>query len=204
MATTGRGTPSGMRLFQASTGSTDLMDMLKQVEAGTTDNVRMVLELVRKDVLYFLKSYTDVQRPPRYQRKFTYDATLRRVKVSNADRTGWRPAHPGGWADVSLDLKAKYYTEVTWEQNGWRLTIGNRSEHAVYVEARDGYFVVHGVLEPNGPVARAIRKAIKELGVQWKFTSGGLTGGPAGLATALDISPKTGQAAAPTLDLGAP
>lgn len=203
MAKIGRGTPKAMRLFEASVASPDLTDMIKNLEVSITDQVHAVLEFVRKDELYFLKSYTDVEKPPRYQKRWTLQNDLVRVQVPSSDRTGWRPAHPGGWADVSDDLRKKYYTRLDFVNNGWRLTIGNNSEHAVYVEAMDGYFVVHGVLEPNGPVARSIKKATLELGIKWKFTAGGKSmADNLGTETSLQGSPRTGIAEAPTMDLG--
>lgn len=196
---TGRGTPGSMRLFRATVDSPDVQDMIKNLEYSTTDTVRAVLEFVRKDVLYFLKSYTNVQQPPRYQRKFSYDKDLKRFKVPKSDRTGWRPAHPGGWADVSQDLMKKYKTDVVWEGGAWKLIISNSSAHAAYVEAKHGYFVVHGVLEPRGPVAKSIAKALKALGVDWKFTSGGFEMGNAtGSAATLNMSPRSGNVPEPT------
>lgn len=188
------GLPRGnknMRLFEASVESPDLRDMIKNIGGTTTDQVKAVLEFVRKDVLYFLKSYTDVLVPPvGYQRKFTFDATLRRIKVPSTDRTGWRPAHPGGWGDVTLDLKAKYYTDLQFVGNSWQLTIGNKSDHAAFVEARDGLFVVHGVLDKNGPVEKSIRKALIALGVPWRYSSGVLGGS----AVSANFSPTRGSA----------
>lgn len=200
MASVGRGSPRGMRLFQASTESPDLTDMMKTIEGTSTDRIRDILEFVRKDVLYYLKSYTDVSRPPRYQRKFILDENQRRVKLSSADKTGWRPAHPGGWADVTDDLRKKYYTTVEWVDGGWRLTVGNSSEHAAYVEAMDGLFVVHGVMEPGGPVAKSIKKAIAVLGLKgWKVTGAGyVMAEGAGIEGGLNIGPRSGSVPDPS------
>lgn len=193
--------PKNMRLFEATVDNPDVVEMIASIEANSTDTIRAVLEFVRKDVLYFLKSYTNVERPPTgYQRKFTLDKESRRIKVPKSDRTGWRPAHPGGWADISEDLKKKYFTDVQFVEGAWRLTIGNKSDHAVFVEARDGFFVVHGVLEPGGPVARSILRAIKALGLNWKVvgsSSGIDVSGPI-QSSSLSFGPAKGTAPAPT------
>lgn len=203
---------AGMRLFTTSVESPDLQGMIKDLEVSATDTTKAVLEFVRKDVYHFLRSYTNVVKPPRYQRKWTLDANQRRIKVPRSDRTGWRPVHPGHWADVSYDLKKKYFTDLRFEDGGWRLYVGNRSDHAVYVEAMDGYFVVHGVLDPNGPVARSIRKALRVLGVDWKVTGAlaatqeGPTVGPwaaneRASVTSFKVSPRRGKAAPPSGDV---
>lgn len=197
MAKIGRGTPRVMRLFEAQTDNPDLQEMIKSMELQTTDEIRAVLEFVRKDVLYFLKGYTNIERPPRYQRKFTYDQNLRRIQVPKSDRSGWRPAHPGGWADVSEDLKKKYKTNLEFTENSWKLTISNDSDHAAYVEAMDGFFVVHGVLEPNGPVAKSIRRALTALGVKWVLRAGDFGMGE-GVATSLHATPRSGKAGPPS------
>lgn len=203
MAKLGRGSPKAMRLFEGSVESPDLRDLIANLEANTTDTVHAVLEFVRKDVLYFLKSYTDVQRPPRYQRKFVLKEGLYRVKVPNSDRTGWRPAHPGGWADISGDLKKRYYTDLQLVNGAWRLAVGNRSEHAAYVEAMDGFFVVSGVLEPGGPVARSIRRALTALGVSWRIVPGGRSmADSTGSEASLGVTPQSGVAPPPTVNLG--
>lgn len=191
-------TPKNMRLFGASVDSPDLREMIAAISTVTTDQVHAVLEFVRKDVLYFLKSYTDVLVPPvGYQRKFGFDANLKRVAVPSTDRTGWRPAHPGGWGDVTGDLKAKYKTDLQFVDNAWQLTIRNDSEHAVYVEAMHGMFVVHGVLEPNGPVATSIKRALSALNVPWKVQGSAITSNSA----TLDIGPRSGTAPAPSGDV---
>jgi hypothetical protein len=185
-----------MRLFTAQTDEPDLQDLIRNVSTTATDQIYAVLRFARSDLLAFLRSYTNVYRPPRYQHKFRLDAAQRRVAVEPGDRSEFRPAHPGGWADVSYDLMRQYYTQLTWEDGGWKLVVGNRSEHAIYVEAMDGFFVVHGILQKNGPVARSIRRAIKALGFKnWVVTS--IADQPDD-NPGLNINPKSGQAPAPT------
>lgn len=179
---------TNMRLFKAQVDEPELQDLIREISNSTTDQIRAVLEFARTDVLVFLKSYTNVYRPPRYERKFRLDAASRRVAVVPGE--GMRPAHPGGWADVEFDLRDNYYSQLNWVNGGWQLLVGNRSEHAIFVEAMDGYFVVSGIMEARGPVMRSIRNAIKALGLKdWEVKTGlGPLNEPASL-----VSPKSGK-----------
>lgn len=189
-------TPSGVKLFAAQVEEPDLLDMIKNISTNSQDQVRAVLEFARTDLLVFLKSYTNVYRPPRYQRKFRLNDQSRRIAVDPGDRQDWRPAHPGGWADVENTLRDNYYVQLNWVGNAWQLLAGNRAPEAVFVEAMDGYFVVSGVMEPRGPVGRSIAKAVKALGIKnWKITGGA---GPLN-EPGLLISPKSGQPISPDL-----
>lgn len=195
--TRGRRTKLTMRLFTATVDDTEVLDLIQNISNNTTDQVYTILIFVRSDILAFLRSYTNVMRPPRYQRKFILDKNQARVRVDPADITGWRPAHPGGWADVEFDLRDRYYARVDWAGDGWRLIVGNRSDHAVWVEARDGMFVVEGIMEPGGPVSQSIAKAMKALGLNWKIV------GPGGsainmLQDVLQVNPRSGKPMAPT------
>lgn len=194
--TRGRRTKLAMKLFDATVGDQDVLDLIQNISDNTTDQVYTILMFVRSDILTFLRSYTNVMNPPRYQRKFVLKDSVR-LRVAANDLTGYRPAHPGGWSDVTYDLRDRYYARVEWAGDGWQLIIGNRSAHAVYVEARDGLFVVEGVLGPRGPVSQSIAKALKALGLDWKIV------GPGGsainmLQDVLQVNPKSGKPMAPT------
>lgn len=183
--------PRAMRLFTAQIDSPDLQDLIKELDTNTTNQVRAILEFARSDILVFLRSYTNVYRPPRYERKWRLDREQRRVRVASGDRQDWRPAHPGGWADVEEDLKKAYFAGVLWKDGAWQLIVGNRDPDAVYVEAMEGYFVVQGIMEPKGPVARSIRNALKALKLtNWKVEGLDV---PATGTTGLLLSPRSGK-----------
>jgi hypothetical protein len=137
--------------------------MIRNIEETTHQRIETILTLIKSDVINYLRGYTNLLKPPReYEAKYMITKEGVRVKKP-VTHEGWRPMHPGGWADVTFDLMKQYYTQLDEIPGGWKLTIGNRSEHARYVEGRDGMFVVTGVMAPNGPVDRAIRLAFKRL-----------------------------------------
>lgn len=112
------------------------------------DRVRLALEVVGTQLTAWARSHTSALRPP-------------------ARRSGpWRPAHPSplNWADVKGQLAASYYHQVTPSGDGWKLDWGNTAEHAVYVEARDGFAVVSGVIEPDGAVVPFLTEALEAMG----------------------------------------
>lgn len=160
-------TDAGMGLFRSQIStSVDLRQLIKQIEESTIDRMETILTLMKSDILAYLRSYTNVMKPPRdYVTKFMLDPNSVRVRRPRADKTGWRPAHPGGWADVTENLMQSYYTVLERIDGGWKFTVGNKSGHARYVEGRDGMFVVTGILNPGGPVDKAIRLAFKRLGM---------------------------------------
>jgi hypothetical protein len=191
-----------MRLFTAQVEEPDLRSMIKEISASSSDQTRAILEFTKSDVLTFLRSYTNVYRPPRYERKFRLDAQSRRIKINPGSQEDWRPAHPGGWADVEYDLAEKYFSRLVWTDGAWELILGNYSDHAVYVEQKDGFFVLESVLDPGGPVFRSIQRAIKALGLKdWEVKGAAPLSADEGLLPRLIVSPKTGKTA-PTPDLG--
>lgn len=161
--------PRSMRLFKSSFDQNpDMRSPWRDVEMDTGELIREVLAEVRRNMIQFLRGYTNVARPGDYRAQFGPLFAGRpapdRNKVEWSAFANWwnkpRAAHPGGWADITTDLMAKYKSEVI--QNGpadFVLTLDNTSEHAPYVEAMAGFFVVEGVFEPGGYVQRSIEKA---------------------------------------------
>ena len=116
-------------------------DWQRQIEALAADAAtksKLVLETVGIEVTDYLKSLTPNLRPP--------------VRKSE----GWRQAHPGGWADVTGVLAASYSWEVVPVDGGWRLVLKNTADYAIYLEQRDGFFVLGGVADPGGIVEQAL------------------------------------------------
>lgn len=123
-------------------------------EAGQREDIRTlrdILDVVGAETVAWLRSHTAGLRPP--------------AKAGEPDRR----AHPGGWADVTGQLAASY--DHTVRQNNAHtvtLTLSNAAEYAVYLEARDGYFVLSGAVEPGGPVDRFLRGRLSAILPHWK------------------------------------
>ncbi len=122
-----------------------LNSMLKTAEERAT----VLFETTGEEVVGHLKSYTSARRPP--------------IRPGGPSR----PAHPGGWADVSKELMEGYGYRVTVRRGGAQLEIFNTAGHAVHLEARDGYFVVTGVMDEGGPVWQALRRRLREVAPEW-------------------------------------
>lgn len=152
-------------LFTTQLADPDMQDFLSSIEQDMDTWIEDILRFVVIDVVAYLKSYTSKKNPPRYARKFFINKDQARIKVTKKNIGSIspdRPAHPGGWSDVEGDLRDKYYGRVEKAENGgWRAVIGNRSEHAAYVEAMQGLFVVTGVFDKSGPVMKALNKYLK-------------------------------------------
>ncbi len=161
--------PRNMRLFKSSFDSSpEMRGAFREVEMTIDEMIEAVLAEIRLDMLRFLKGYTNVSAKGDYRAQFGPLFTGRKApdrdKVEWKDFTKWwnidRPKHPGGWADITLDLRNSYESEV--RKNGdadYTLTLDNTSDHAKYVEAMAGLFVVEGVLDAGGYVHRSIEKA---------------------------------------------
>lgn len=153
--------------------SPDYREFVNNIEMSMGERVQTILRLIGVEVRVYLQSYTSKRNPPRYRKKYTYgDSGERLKKLYKYEQRALqpdRPAHPGAWSDVSKELMEGYYVQVKKNDVDWELVIGNRSSHAVYVEAKDGYFVVTGIMDPGGPVDRAIRRAFKLMGATWKI-----------------------------------
>jgi hypothetical protein len=108
-------------------------------------NLPAALNEIGKRVMQHLQSYTNERRPP--------------VKRGGLPRE----AHPGHWADVTRDLVSKY----GWTVAENTLVLFNESDHAVYLEERDGFFVLRGILEPGGVFERILVEVIQEFYPDW-------------------------------------
>lgn len=108
-----------------------------------------VLDAIGFQTIAHLRSLTDVLRPPA--------------------KTGepWRRAHPGGWADVTSMLAASYTHRVERTTDGVRLVLANTAGYAIYLEARDGYWVLSGAIERGGYVDRVLRSVIADVAPNW-------------------------------------
>lgn len=79
-----------------------------------------------------------------------------------------RPAHPGHWADITGHLALSYAFSVVPTWNGARLTLSNSAEYAVYLERRNGFYVLSGVTDPGGPVETQLRAAVAVIDPTWE------------------------------------
>lgn len=154
--------------FELTMEREDMLRELVQLEMAVADKLIRVFETVGWETIAYLRSETSKMQPPN-------------------KRSGGRarPAHPGGWADVSSNLALAYRFElyaggelVRWTNEGegpvqgsvprnarfpLELKFLNGMEYAVYLEARDGYWVLREITEENGPVQRAIRTVVNRL-----------------------------------------
>lgn len=141
------------------------------------DFLEIVLDQVGTDVVAWLRSYTNEWRPPASARGSSVlhrvrdkkgGRSVRMVRAPGSGSQGKRRAHPGHWADITGDLKAKYGYRVKRTRNSVRLEIFNESEHAVYVEAMDGFFVVKGMADAQGPIDQRLRAVLRQIAPNWK------------------------------------
>ena len=85
--------------------------------------VRKSLEDAGDEIVEYLRSYTGQLKPD------------------------GRMKHPGNWADITHDLKESFYNNVTRTDGGWVLTLGNGASYAVYLDRKQGYYVLRGVID---------------------------------------------------------
>jgi hypothetical protein len=107
-----------------------------------------VLDAVGRETVEWLRSYTNRWKPGP-------GGTRRRQ-------------HPGNWADITHDLERSYKYRTQCDREGATLHIWNDSGHAVHVDAMDGYFVVRGIMDREGPVARALVRVIPRIAPGWR------------------------------------
>ena len=143
----------------ATVTTPDFAEAMNALGAPVRFQVRQVLQAIGASTVDFLKSYTSVMRPP--------------LRVADA----MRAAHPGGWADVTGVLANSYGWAVTEGADGWILKLFNDADYAVYLETKEGYFVLHGVTDPGGPVEEALRRAVALVAPTWKIQYIGFTAG---------------------------
>lgn len=67
------------------------------------------------------------------------------------------------------ELEQSYGYEVKPFRGGAMLILRAEAEHAIYLEARDGFFVLHGVTDGGGPVEQAIRDVISVIAPELTF-----------------------------------
>lgn len=132
--------------YRIEVDTSELRHTLERARQEKDRRMREIIERVGERTVEYLRSYTHELRP------------------------GRRPAHPGGWADITGRLAASYGFEVRRAGPRWELAILNTAPYAPRLEARDAFFVVRGVGEKGGPVDRALRKAIREVAPEWEYT----------------------------------
>jgi hypothetical protein len=147
-------------------------------KVNTWDTMERIMYIIGSEVVAYLKSYTDETRPPVARGASALSRLQNRKDEHRMARGGAgprffaeggaRPAHPGGWGDITHDLMAKYDYKVTRTPEGISLAIFNTSDHAVYVEAMDGFYVVRGVMDEDGPVIAALRRIISQVAPGWR------------------------------------
>lgn len=159
-----------MRFFASEVSVPDFANAWKQDEADVVEKSFLLLNFIGEEVIAFLRSYTG-NKLPEHRSNIPSHPDQQPGMPRPEQYLGTRQTHPGGWADVSKDLMKKYKFRVDNDGSGWKLSILNTSDHAIYVEAMDGLFVVRGVLDPGGPVHRALAKAIKKITPGWQLQS---------------------------------
>lgn len=123
---------------------------LAMMKKAATPSVPQVLEAVGARTLARARSHTSRMNPPA------------------RGKTAWRPAHPEplNWSDVRGVTAASYYYKVEETATGWRLEIGNTAETAVFLEARDGYAVVTGIV--SAFVVPILIETAREVAPEWE------------------------------------
>lgn len=125
-------------------------DVVLPIVFQTKTRAVYAANVIGAEVVAFLRSLTDEMRPP-----------------ARAGE-GERQAHPGGWADVRGTLANSYDFQVEETEFGARLILLNTAEYAVYLELRDGYYVLSGVDEPGGPLDTILRARAEMLGFKYR------------------------------------
>lgn len=141
----------------------DIVKAVKALETDALTKIELVAQAVGAETIAYLRSLTSEIRPP--------------ARRPSGVMTGPRRAHPGHWADVTSQLANSYWFEVSKSEAGVILAIGNHAEYAIWLEVRQGFFVVKGVAEPGGPVSRAMAKVVPQIAPGWVVQ--GLSSSPA-------------------------
>lgn len=84
---------------------------------------------VAADMIEHAQDYTGKLRPPVY--------------AGNPPR----PAHPGNWADITTVLVQGFTYSVKWQGHELHFVFGNEVEYALYLEKKEGYWVIGGLYE---------------------------------------------------------
>lgn len=140
------------------------------------DLLDRIFHVVGLETVAYLQSYTDELRPPVRKGSSALKRLQRKANafnIANNRRStfvpeGERPAHPGHWGDITHDLKNSYGFRVVRDTGSIQLVIFNTSGHAVYVEAMDGYFVLRGITDPDGPLFQKLRAILARVAPDWR------------------------------------
>lgn len=128
------------------------------LELEITAKFAAIAEMIGVETIAYLRSLTSEMRPP--------------IKAGGK----WRKAHPGHWADRRSTLALSYAYEVVEQAGLVTLILRNTAEYAIYLELHDGFFVLSGVTDDNGPAEQALRRAAKRVAPEWTFEAGGSVG----------------------------
>lgn len=132
----------------------DVLAAVRALQMSEMEKLALIMERVGYETIAYLRSLTNEMRPP--------------ARVGGNSRR----AHPGHWADVTSQLANSYTFEVESSDTEVRLILRNDAEHAIYVEAMDGFFVLSGVADPNGPVEQALRRIVPQVAPGWQVRFG--------------------------------
>lgn len=116
----------------------------------TADHALYLAQIVGEETKTYLRSLTAEMRPPARKGE------------------GSRRAHPGHWADVRGTLANSYGFDTYKSRKGTGATLFlyNTAEYAVYLDVKEGFFVLRGVDEQGGPVEEIVRRVAPQFG--WK------------------------------------
>lgn len=128
----------------------EILSSLRKLQISDLEKAERILEMVGIETVAYLRSLTNEIRPP--------------AKPGGNTRR----AHPGHWADVTGQLALSYAWEVVRVSDvEVRLVLSNSAEHAIWLELREGFFVLTGVTESDGPVEQALRRIIPQIAPGW-------------------------------------
>jgi len=170
-----------LRLFKSGLiESPDMRRAFREIEMTDHELIGEVLAEFKRDLLRFLKGYTNRTRPGDYRAQFTHKM-FEGKRAPDRDRVEWsvfakwwnspRPAHPGGWADITHELMNSYKIDIETTGSGdFTITVRNESEHAKFVEAMAGFWVVNGIFDPGSKAMRMLEQIFNY------FNTGNLAG----------------------------
>jgi hypothetical protein len=118
----------------------------------------------------------DWQKAMRGLDKATEDQALRVMEGVGSALLAWFQGlteEERGWATITGELARGYAFEVTKILDGARLTLRNDVEHAVYLEARDGFFILTGVADPGGPLEEKLVEVCAKIAPEFRVVRSG-------------------------------
>jgi hypothetical protein len=140
-------------MFTSAFDDPDFTEAFAQIGVGVQVQIQLMLEAVGAEVIAYLRSLTAEMRPP------------------TRPGEGERSAHPGHWADVTGNLSNAYGWRVESTGDGYTLVLFNTMDYAVYLEAKEGFFVLRGITDNDGPVEQAIRNAAARIAPEWRVVN---------------------------------